>query len=72
MAEYDRLPAELRQWVSQAALPWRAQSVRRTYDKARAKSGCHVRALQELDKLQAAQIAKDARIVWGSAHPSSL
>ncbi|WP_224826024.1 DUF6525 family protein [Cognatishimia sp. MH4019] len=70
MREYDHLPAELRAWLSQAVLPWRAGSVKRSFDKALAKTGDPAKALQELDHLQARLIAKDAPSVWGQAHPS--
>lgn len=70
MLEYDHLPAELRAWLAHAVLPWRAGSVKRSFDKALAKTGCPDRALQELDQLQARLIAKDAATVWGRAHPS--
>ena len=71
MQEFDRLPAELRAWMSQAVLPWRAGSVRRAFDQALARTGDTRRALQELDALQARLVAKDAQRVWGTAHPTA-
>lgn len=69
MRDFDRLPAPLRAWVARADLPWRAQSVRRAYDRAVARTGCADQALRELDALQARLVAKDARKVWGEAYP---
>ncbi|KUF11402.1 DUF6525 family protein [Pseudoponticoccus marisrubri] len=69
MRDYDRLPAELRAWLSTAVLPWRPGSVRQAYDRARARTGDPVQALAELDRLQERLVAKDASAVWGPAHP---
>lgn len=71
MSEFDRLPAELRIWVAGAVLPWRAGSVKSAYDKALSRHGDKQRALQELDALQAALVAKDASRVWGQDHPNA-
>ncbi|WP_420585011.1 DUF6525 family protein [Ruegeria sp.] len=60
MREYDRLPPVLRTWVSQAALPWRPRSVLRAYNAALARTGDQSRALEELKRLEAAQLAKDS------------
>ena len=70
MRDYDRLPAELRGWLSNAVLPWRAQSVQRAYDKAYRRTGDRSLALRELDRLQQTLIAKDARNIWGQGHPA--
>ncbi|MDA7965322.1 MAG: DUF6525 family protein [Ruegeria sp.] len=59
MHEFDRLPPILRAWVSQAALPWRPRSVLRAYNKALARTGDRCHALNELSRLEAAQLAKD-------------
>lgn len=61
MQEFDRLPPLLRGWLSQAALPWRPRSVLRAYHRALAKCEQPLEALAELDRLQAAQLAKDDR-----------
>ena len=71
MAEYDRLPAELRSWVATAILPWRAGSVQAAYDKAMARTGDPRLALHELDRLQRTLVAKDSRQVWGDTHPNA-
>lgn len=69
MQEFDRLPAELRSWLSSAALPWRARSVRVAFDRALSRTGNPVSALRELDGLQARLIARDAKKVWGEDYP---
>lgn len=71
MHDYDRLPAELRQWVARAALPWRAKSVQKAYDRAMAKTGSSQRALAELDHLQQRLVARDAAAIWGADHPAA-
>jgi hypothetical protein len=69
MQEFDRLPPDLRVWLSTAMLPWRARSVRRAYDKAHAATGCPHRAIEALDRLERRRIAQDAARVWGKDHP---
>lgn len=59
MREFDRLPPVLRNWVSQAALPWRPRSVLRAYNNALARTGDRGHALDELSRLEAVQLAKD-------------
>ncbi|MEM8536569.1 MAG: DUF6525 family protein [Pseudomonadota bacterium] len=71
LRDYDALPPELRNWVASASLPWRARSVRAAFEKAVAKHGCRTAALQELDKIEKAMLAKDASAVWGGAYPSA-
>ena len=71
MAEYDRLPAELRHWLAGAVLPWRAQSVRRAFDSALARTGSRAEALKALDALQDRPVARDAQKIWGQAHPAA-
>ena len=71
MREYDRLPSHLRSWLAQAARPWRARSVRQTYEKALARTDCAAQALAELDALEARLLAKDAKAVWGTDHPAA-
>lgn len=69
MREYDRLPIELRQWLSSAILPWRAKSVKQAYDKALSRTGDPAHAIKELDALQQRLIAKDAVKIWGEQYP---
>jgi len=69
MREYDRLPAELRQWLSTAILPWGPRSARRSFDKALARTGNTDLALRELDRIQQKLVSRDASHVWGHDHP---
>lgn len=69
MGDFDRLPRELRAWVTQADLPWRAKSVLKSYQRADSVSGDGKKALEELDRLQDRLVSKDAKSVWGEAHP---
>lgn len=71
MRAYDSLPTDLRAWLSNAALPWSAHSVQRAFDKAMSRTGNRALAIQELDRLQARLIAKDARQIWGQDHPEA-
>ncbi len=70
MGAYDRLPADLRHWVASAALPWRAQSVLKAYDKAIKRTGRVDLAMAELDRIQRNLLAKDAPSVWGQDYPA--
>ena len=69
MREFDRLPAELRAWLSCAALPWGTRSAKRTFARAMARTRDTALALRELDRIEARLIAKDARKIWGEDHP---
>ena len=69
MTEFDRLPSELRQWLSSAVLPWRPKSVKQTYQKALSRVDDADLALAELSRVEQRLIAKDARKIWGDGHP---
>lgn len=71
MRDYDDLPPDLRNWVAQAALPWSIRSVRAAYAKAISRKGDPQQALSELDRVQRALLAKDARMIWGPNHPDA-
>lgn len=60
MAAYDGLPAPLRRWVSQAALPWSPASVRRVWTKALAKGLSPEEALRSLSRAEARTLARDS------------
>lgn len=60
MAAYDGLPAPLRRWVSQAALPWSPASVRRVWTKALAKGLSPEEALSSLSRAEARTLARDS------------
>ncbi len=59
MREFDRLPPSLRAWLANAALPWRPRSVLRAYNRALDRTGDPRSALNELERLQDIQLAKD-------------
>lgn len=69
MQDFDRLPPELRAWIARAALPWRPRSVKRSFEKAMARTKDKASALRELDRLQERLVAKDGRKVWGDDYP---
>ena len=71
MREFDRLPADLRLWLTSAKLPWRPRSVRRAFDQAFARTRDAELALRELDALEARLVAKDGPKVWGDEYPIS-
>ena len=52
MEEFDRLPAQLRRWLSNADLPWSPASVRRVYRKSLDDTNDARKALDELDNMQ--------------------
>jgi hypothetical protein len=70
MRDHDALPAPLRQWAAQAALPWSAQSLRRLWIKSLAATGCPDAALTRLQRAEAATLAREAPQVWGRNYPS--
>ncbi|WP_338048670.1 DUF6525 family protein [Phaeobacter porticola] len=59
MTEFDRLPAPVRQWLSQAALPWSPASARRIWSKSRAKGLSDEEALRSLSRAESRTLARD-------------
>lgn len=59
MATYDGLPAPLRRWLSEAALPWSPVSARRIWDGAQAKGLTVREALNELHRAEERTLSKD-------------
>lgn len=59
MDAFDGLPAPVRQWVAQAALPWSPTSVRRIWSKSRAKGLSDAEALLSLAQAEARTLARD-------------
>lgn len=59
METFDGLPAPVRQWVAQAALPWSPTSVRRIWSKSRAKGLSDEEALCSLSQAEARTLARD-------------
>jgi len=63
MARFDRLPAPLRAWLHDAALPWSAVSVQRLWHRALAETGDPQTALARLDAAEARQLSRDRMAV---------
>mgnify|MGYP005859736387 CR=1 FL=1 len=61
MADYDRLPRELRAWLAGAALPWSPRSAARAFARGLAEArGDKAAALGYLDALEARRLAAEA------------
>ena len=63
MRAYDALPAPLRQWLSQAALPWSPVSARKIWARAQAKGLSADDALALLRRSEAQTLARDKRAI---------
>jgi hypothetical protein len=63
MRAHDALPAPLRQWLKQAALPWSAESARRVWEREVRRSGVEG-ALRRLAEVEAATLARERAAVW--------
>ena len=59
MRSYDALPAPLRQWLSQAALPWSPTSARRLWTRALARGLGPQDALDVLARAEARTLARE-------------
>ncbi|WP_219174932.1 DUF6525 family protein [Tritonibacter mobilis] len=62
MAAYDRLPAPLRAWLQEAALPWSAQSCQRIWQAARRDGLSPEAALARLDAAERKTLNRSARV----------
>ena len=62
MDAYDRLPRDLRLWLSEAALPWSPKSALRIWSKSRAEGLSAEEILAELARLEMRMLARDN--VW--------
>lgn len=71
MAEFDRLPVDLRRWLAGAALPWSPRSAHRVYLRALAEVKAPADALSRLDAMQAARLARDSLARSGITRPAS-
>lgn len=70
LAEFDRLPAPLRQWLAEAAMPWSPRSALRIWRRVlRRCGGDEVMARREMSRIEAERLAQDVRRVWGPSHP---
>ena len=70
MQAYDALPTELRQWLSQAALPWSPVSARKIWARAQADGLSEDQALALLCRAEINTLARDKRAIC-QPHPSS-
>ncbi|WP_300055283.1 DUF6525 family protein [uncultured Roseobacter sp.] len=69
MGQYDNLPAPLRRWLSQAALPWSPTSARRLWDRACAQGLCTEDALHLLRQAEVKTLARDRRTPTRDSNP---
>ncbi|WFE73512.1 DUF6525 family protein [Roseinatronobacter sp. S2] len=70
MAEFDRLPPELRHWLAHAALPWSARSALRLWHRAARQYGPDRQAiLAHLARAEARSLARDIPAIWGNGYP---
>ena len=67
MAAYDALPPELRAWLQEAKLPWSAHSCKKIWSSARAKGASPQEALDRLNRVEAATLARDSRRLEAAA-----
>lgn len=70
MQTYDALPAPLRHWLSQAALPWSPTSARRIWSRAQAKGLNADDALDLLRRVETHTLARDKIASEPPVHPS--
>lgn len=59
MRAYDALPAPLRRWMAEAALPWSPTSCRRIWVRARERGENIEDVLDRLSRAEAACLARD-------------
>ncbi len=71
MAAFDGLPAPLRQWLSEAALPWSPASVRRIWAKSRAKGLSPEETLLTLSRAEMQTLARDRQSISFKLHSGS-
>lgn len=69
MQTYDALPAPLRRWLGQAALPWSPASARRIWLNAQAKGLSVEEALSSLSKAEARTLARDSYAAQALPNP---
>lgn len=70
MRAYDSLPADLRQWLANAVLPWSAASVRKAWLKAlKTARGDRRAARAALSEIERRRLERDVARIWGQAHP---
>lgn len=70
MHTYDGLPAPLRQWLSQAVLPWSPGSARKIWKRAHAKGLSQDEALALLSHAETHTLDRDTRAICQPIHPT--
>ena len=68
MQTYDALPAPLRQWLSQARMPWSPASARKIWSRAQAKGLSHDEALAILRRSETKTLARDKSAIHPPIH----
>lgn len=72
MDRYDRLPPELRRWITTAALPWSASSVLRLWSRLHRETGGDVAAMTaRLDQAERRMLDRDRKAIWGADYPNA-
>ena len=70
MAEFDRLPRDLRLWLAEAQLPWSPRSVLKLWKRAMDLHGGEVdAALSHLTRCETQTLKKEAPRIWGASYP---
>ena len=70
MRAFDRLPADLRRWLAEAALPWSPQSALKLWQAALEEHhGCRAAARARLARAERRMLDRDAPRVWGPGYP---
>lgn len=69
MHSYDALPGPLRNWLSQAVLPWSPTSAQRIWNRTRAQGKSVQDALNALSRAEAQTLARDRRSISGILTP---
>ncbi len=59
MTAFDGLPPVLRQWLSEAALPWSPASARRIWTRCRTRGLTPEETLRKLSEAEARTLARD-------------
>ncbi|MEL6921068.1 MAG: DUF6525 family protein [Pseudomonadota bacterium] len=68
MRVFDELPAPVRHWLCQAALPWSPASAKRIWVKARASGLTPEDALARLAQAEAKTLARDKHAMTVAPH----
>lgn len=70
MRSYDALPAPLRQWLSQAVLPWSPTSARKIWTRAQAEGLSADEVLSLLCRAETNTLAREKRAICQPMHPT--